>query len=387
MERENPLKFMACAAAALVAGVAFSAAVSDDFESEPIDSDWGTPDATIIAENISSVGGGFAIEGAAHAKVLSVTGEATRNSGIESDANQGQADFLVNITEASDADTFSNDSAPGGDVQIAIAAGETIDTSVSPNTVPLKIYCKPKSGVTLADSATWLTGPSVTTGEWHRVSLVFNYVNGLCKVSVDGKPYVSTSGFLKAATSDSSISGYASKSGAWYGLASGQNASGNRIKSLSFVGAAKVDDVVIDAAETVTEKYSGDSSVAVDGLAVTYEDLNKWGVDGDTIGDVYLDNSGLSVAQKVVVGLDPTDGSTFTAKAMKMTDATTATITLPGGIKDGRTYTVKYTANDGTSGVLDATAGNGVLTVNNLPEKSVLKFTVEVSVTQNSAQD
>lgn len=376
MERENPLKFMACAAAALVAGVAFSA-VSDTFEEGQIPNDWGTPDATIIAENISSVGGGFAIEGAAHAKVLSVTGEATRNSGIADTANQGQADFLVNISEASDADTFSNDSAPGGDVQIAIAAG----TEIINNSIVLKIYCKPKSGSGLG-AASWIDGPSVAVGAWHRISLVFDYVNRLCKVSVDGVPYVSASGFLKA-----NMSSDTDKKGAWYGLAN--NPTDNKITSLSFVGAAKVDDVVIDAAETVTEKYSGDSSVDVDGLVVSSADLVKWGVDGTTINTVSLDDSRMTVAQKVVAGLDPTDGSTFTAKAMKMTDATTATIALPGGIKEGRTYTVKYTANDGTSGVLDATAGNGVLTVNNLPEKPVLKFTVEVSVTQNStpAQD
>lgn len=379
MERENPLKFMACATAALVAGVAFSA-VSDNFESEPIPSGWGTPDATIIAENISSVDGGFAISGS-HAKVLSVSGEATRNSEISTTANQGQADFLVNITEASDADTFSNDSAPGEGVQIAIAAGETIDTSVSPNTVPLKIYCKAKSGGTLADSATWLTGPSVTTGEWHRVSLVFDYASELCKVSVDGVPYVSASGFLKTDKSSDT-----DKNGAWYGLAN--IPTHNRITSLSFVGAAKVDDVVIDAAETVTETYSGNSSVNVDGLAVSYGDLVKWGVDGKTIATAKLDDSGLTVAQKVVAGLDPTDGSTFTAKAMKMTDATTATIALPDGIKtNGRAYKVKYTDNDGASGELEATANNGVLTVNNLPEKPVLKFTIEVSAKQNSAQD
>lgn len=381
MLNEKALKTAACAAFALVAGVACGAQ-TETFETgtwtsggTPTDlsGTWGG-DGYIVASNIASVAGGFIDSNVDHTKVLAVEGTVVCTNGSGTAQAQAQTDFLVNVPDASDElDTLDSD------VQIAVAAGTNV-TAAAVGTVPLMIYCKPKTDAgTAADSPSWIPGPEMTTGEWHRVSLLFDYGSGLCKVSLDGSPCVTTNGFVTT-----NVASQTSVKGAWYKLAN--NPAQNYVNNLTFVGVAAIDDVVIGQETTVTETYSG--TATIEGISVANTNLVKWGVTADTAASVTLDDSGLTVAQKVVAGLDPTDGSKFEATGMTMTTATTATIALPAGIDTtGRTYTVQYSTDDGATKTPATTVVNnedGTLTVSGLPsEGAVLKIYISVSAASN----
>ena len=383
MLNEKALKTAACAAFALVAGVACGAQ-TETFESgtwtsggtpSGLSGTWGG-DGYIVASNITSVTGGFIDSTVAHTKVLSVEGTVVCTNDSGSAEAQAQIDFLVNVPDASD-ELDSLDS----DVQIAVAAGTNV-TAAAVGTVPLMIYCKPKTddAGTVAGSASWIPGPEMTTGAWHRVSLLFDYSSGFCKVSLDGSPCVTTNGFVTTnAASQTSVKG------AWYKLANNP-AQKNYVKDLTFVGVAAIDDVVIGQETAVTETtYTG--TATIEGISVDNTDLVKWGVTADTAASVTLDDSGLTVAQKVVAGLDPTDGSKFEATGMTMTSAAIATIALPAGIDTtGRTYTVQYSTDDGVTKTSATTVnnGDGTLTVSGLPsEGAVLKIYISVSASGN----
>ena len=381
MLNEKALKTAACAAFALVAGVACGVQ-TETFETGTWTSG-GTPtglsgtwggDGYIVASNIASVAGGFIDSTVAHDKVLAVEGMVVCTNDSGSAQAQAQTDLLVNVPDACD-ELDSLDS----DVQIAVAAGTNVTAAAG--TVPLMIYCKPKTddAGTVAGSASWIPGPEMTTGAWHRVSLLFDYGSGLCKVSLDGSPCVTTNGFVTT-----NVASQTSVKGAWYKLAY-VPASEKYVHNLTFVGVAAIDDVVIGQETAVTETYTG--TATIEGISVEKTDLVKWGVTADTAASVTLDDSGLTVAQKVVAGLDPTDGSKFEATGMTMTSAATATIALPAGIDTtGRTYTVQYSTDDGATKTPATTVnnGDGTLTVSDLPsEGAVLKIYISVSASGN----
>jgi len=312
----------------------------------------GTPSGTFAGSPISDSSGGV---------ILSVEGDVSCTNASNTAATSYETEFLINVPEASE-ELPSLDS----EVQIALAAG----TNVVSESVPLVVYCKPHG----SESAAWTNTVSMTTGAWHRVTLAFDYGAGRCRVSLDGVPVVSDAGYLT--TNDTT-----STSGAWYTLAGTPAA--NLVKSLNFIGVAKVDDVLIS--DTIANNFTGSNTVTVAGVPVnvSYDDLNRWGIDGSVESlALELDDSELTVAQKLECGLDPVDGKKFEATAMSLGNGT-ATFTLPEGINmDNTTYTVYYsTTPTGEGTALDTTPSNGSVTASGIPTDAgdVLYFTIKAN--------
>jgi len=299
--------------------------------------------------------------------VLSVEGEVTcSNSG--SGATSSQADFLINISDPSE--EFPEDL---GTLQIAVAAGtNVIEQTSGPAHVPLAVYCKPNNGNGGVGSEIWTNVTTVATGDWHRVTLAFDYASGRCRLSLDGVPVVSAAGFLSTNGTNTA--------GSWYKLVS--NGDTDYVESLTFRGVASVDDVVINES-IAANSFTGATSVPVGDdhpiANVTYNDLNRWGIDGTDL-TLQLDNSGLTVAAKLECGLDPIDGKKFEAVAMTL-NGNAATFTLPAGIDMSKTtYTVYYsTTPDGEGTALTTTQSEGSVSATGIPSNAgdVLYFTIK----------
>lgn len=302
--------------------------------------------------------------------VLSVEGEVACTNTTGGAAASSQADFLINIVDPSEELPNAEEL---GTLQIAVAAGTTVDSS---GLVPLVVFCKPNTGSGVG-SAAWTNVTTVATGSWHRVTLAFDYASGLCRLSLDGVPVVSDAGFLSTNVTDTA--------GSWYKLV--DNGSTDKVESLTFRGVASVDDVVIS--ESIAENFTGNKSVTVDGVAVnvSYNDLNKWGIDGTDL-TLQLDDSGLTVAAKLECGLDPLDGSKFEAVAMTLgNNGASATFTLPEGINTANsTYTVYYsTTPNGAGTALNTTREGEVLTATGIPtDAAVLYFTIKATATAHN---
>ena len=320
-----------------VAGMAFSA-VSESFNRENFDSlgsKW-SGDGSLIEESLAPgatvLAAGVPIGTAENetSKVLALEGQVLCSS-----STGKQTDFLLNVSGPSD-ELPPPENLVG--VQIAVAAGTELDVEQN---VPLMLYCKYGNGDG-EEASGWLQVSSVKVDTWIRVTMDFDYNNdnGRCKVSVDGVPVVSEKGSLKA-------DGTGGK-GAWYKLAA--KASGT-IASLTFVGSAKIDDVVInDEVSGNCFAQSAKAEIAIaDGVKeeVSLNDLNKWGITPDMAATTQVDDSGLTVAQKLECGLKPDDGKKFQRTSMEMRKVTVdgvvktvATIKFPGSDAAIRRYKV-----------------------------------------------
>lgn len=392
MARKNSIKLFVGAGLMFAAGSAFAAdQVSQTFgadASAEISSFTGTAgvwvgDGALATEaNPTLPAIGRPIDDTAGV-VLSVEGDVSCTNVTGSTANQYETEFLINIPEPSD-DLLAENATLNPAAQIALAAGSNIVDGAS---VPLLVYCKPNG----SDSATWTnTTVAVSTGEWHRVTLAFDYGAKRCRVSLDGVPVVSDAGYLS--TNDNT-----STAGSWYAMAGTPAA--NQVKSLSFLGVAKLDDVLISDTALASYAMAGGNSttnieVGTSTMAVTYSELNKWGVSPETAKTTSIDNSGLKVTQKLECLLEPDSGTAFAATDMTLAPgangALTATVAVPCERSDAGTYTYTVVMNDGTSDtVLEATptapaAGSRQLTFT-IPASaaSVLKFTIKVVRTAN----
>ena len=334
---KHTLKTFLLGGAFLVASIAFSA-VRESFNKENFASleKW-SGDGSLIEESpapgetVLAAGVPIGTADNETPKVLALEGQ-----DLCSDVTGKQTDFLLNVSSPSDELPANLD-----EVQIAVAAGTELDEGQ--NTVPLMLYCKygKDDG---EETLGWVRISSVKVGTWIRVTLDFDYVAGRCKVSVDGVPVVSEKGSLKADGSGGN--------GAWYKLAKpSQN-----IASLTFVGSAKIDDVVVND-NIVTEKLFAESAKAkisiVAGVEeeVSLNDLNKWGITPDMAATAKVDDSGLTVAEKLECGLRPDDGKKFQLTDMEMSkitvggvEKTLAKIKFPGSKAALNRY--KVTARD-----------------------------------------
>ena len=307
-----------------VANIAFSA-ISESFNKENFDSlgsKW-SGDGSLIeespAQNGNVLGAGVPIGTAENEtpKVLALEGQVLCSS-----STGKQTDFLLNVSSPSDELPLPQNL---DGVQIAVAAGTELN--VEQNTVPLMLYCNYRNGDG-EEASGWLQVSSVKVGTWIRVTMDFDYNNDRCKVSVDGVPVVSEKGSLKADGTGGN--------GAWYKLAKASA----KIESLTFVGSAKIDDVVIK--EAVSENIFADVKKTIEivpGVTeeVSLNDLNKWGITPDMAANAKVDDSGLTVAEKLECGLKPDDGKKFQLTSMEMrkvtvdgVDKTVATIKFPG---------------------------------------------------------
>lgn len=240
------------------------------------------------------------------------------------------SDFLIFIPEPSD--ELGTDELEGA--KVAIAAG-TNWVDQAETKVKLCLYCKDGE-----NAAAWHEIAEVTTSTWLRVTLAFK--DDRCRVSLDGEPVHNNFGY-KTSTDTST-------GGAWYKLAG----SGNSVQSLSFIGCAKLDDVVIK--DSFAEDAFPATAVAkldpeVPGSeTVRYNDLNKWGwTVADLNGklDDLVANTGMTIGEKLECGLDPTTDTKFEPVSITKTSAAEATITFPcdDPTKTGR-YKIEITGGN-----------------------------------------
>lgn len=380
MKKVKNMKTMICAAAAVCASVVFAASESFEGVSEGAlpASGW-QGDGAVEAGEAVAPACGAPIAGD-HTKVLGIDGEVVCTDNGTAAAT-GQMDFLLKVDEASDPLTTDD----MDNVKVAVAAGEMI----TEDSVGLMAYCKNKAG-----AVAWFEIGAITTSEWHRVTLKFDYMNDLCQISVDGIPVVSDKGYLdpEDKTNDSA-------NGAWYGFATavGVNSS---VAQTSFLGSAWIDDVVVTSGTASAPAFTGASSVTIAGMSncpVPYSKLNEWGVDEITINTAKLGESGMTVGDRLACGLDPTSPEKFNATDMALEENGTTKITFPGSVvaKNGvlPSYTIKVYSgdtditenfeqpDDATATETDGLVEKTITPKANYSVPPVLKFKIEATAT------
>ncbi len=255
------------------------------------------------------------------------------------------SDFLIFIPEPSD--ELGTDELEGA--KVAIAAG-TNWVDQAETKVKLCLYCKDGE-----NAAAWHEIAEVTTSTWLRVTLAFK--DDRCRVSLDGEPVHNNIGY-KTST-DTNTGG-----GAWYNLAG----TGNSVQSLSFIGCAKLDDVVIK--DSFAEDAFPATAVAkldpeVPGSeTVRYNDLNKWGWTVEDLNgklDDLVANTGMTVAQKLECGLDPTTDTKFGPTNVVGKAANVATIKFPCD-DPSKTYRYSVAAEGATATLGEVKVENGTAT-------------------------
>lgn len=353
MSVKNSMKLMLGASLTLAAGFV-CADVSQTFEANDADTvasdvtdanaTWagdGTVKTLGDSESTVSQLGGTPIEGSS-TKYLAIAGEVTCTPTSPTATQTAQADFLVKIIEASDVLEPLEEG-----VKIAVAAGsEVID-----NKLPVCIYCKSK-----ADNPTvaWVTTDTkVTVGSWVRVTLTFDYAASRCRVAVDGLPVISANGYLSPDNNSDT-------NGAWYKLAT-DTTGDTAVQTVKFIGSTAIDDVIVaqkteDAKNVEIAGVPETAKTTISGVEVSNANLVKWGVDATTAQTVKLDKSDLTVAEKVVCGLDPTDGTKFQLTKIAQGATTSEVKVRFPGTADGSRYTVSVYDNADGSGTALATA-------------------------------
>lgn len=352
----------AVCAGALMSVVAWSggvfAGISQNFESNANGVTVGTAGTLGAGAPTSNCGfpGGFDT----HAQVLAITGTVTYTEGTAASSNASQVDLMFKAEPTDELDDLADQT----DIKVALA----VATSETAGKVSLKLWCKANGEST----ASWVDLCDVGNASWARATLVLDYTEERCRVSINGDPQVTPSAVADA----------------WYTFANGKG-SDNYLKSVTMVGSTEVDDFVVthDALASYAEPFEG-TAVTADGVAITYDDLNKYGV---TVAEATANNdlspnqvAGMTVSQKIAAGLNPKSATKFEMKTMSTTSSSAATITFPG---NNASYTVTATADAaGTGTVLDtatvqqsATAdANGektnTATFSNLPDNDLIYF-------------
>lgn len=289
------------------------AEVTENFEGT-IGNGWSDGTSAAVVEDNSQYGGsdsvGYPISGD-HTKILNVEGEVSCTNSPEGTPTSSISDFLIFIPEPSD----ELDDEGLTDAKIAIAAGTNW---VDETTVKLCLYCKAGTAAT----ADWLEIANVKTSTWVRVTLVFE--NNRCRVSLDGEPVHNGSGYKTSAAD-------AGSNGAWYNLANVPEGTDRSIASLSFIGCAKLDDVVIK--DSFAEDAFTTDATLLAGEKASYNNLNKWGM---TVFDVtnkwntvLNKTSGMKVGEKIACGYDPNSDTKFVPVSITKTEAGQAKIKFP----------------------------------------------------------
>lgn len=366
MISQKTLKIAMGVSMVLCASASF-AGVEEGFEGA-LDSKWSgdTTDALVSMDPNYTKDVGYPILSGTHAKVLNVEGEVICANTATKYATS-VSDFLVYIPELSDElETAGLDNA-----KIAVAAG----TELSNNKIPLMLYCKKAD----SDTATWTQIAEVDSNTWYRVTLVFK--GSRCRVSLDGEPVKSTHGYATYNGSDAN--------GAWYNLALASVPSDLSIGSLSFIGSAKLDDVVIKD-EFLPEVF-GDKTATIAGSSdgVKYDDLNKLGVTSAEVAENlntinYLGIvTGMSVKERLECGYSLATETKFAPVSITKTEANQATIKFPiESTSELNRYSVVLEGGkaDGNTTVTGATlseTGMASITLSNLTYdegSNVIKF-------------
>ena len=304
--------FLGVAGCLLAAGSLCADTYNERFEGTT--SDW-TGDGTITETTYQYSGiAGLPLSGD-HTKVLVIEGESYYNASSGSYTGSPLVDMMVQAALPDD-----ELETPEGNPHIAVA----VDTNGIFN-----VYCKNKSG-----NAAWypLSSKVYADGAWARVSLLFDYVNSLCQIRIDGEPMMTENGYLKTDKTGN---------GAWYALAT-DTTSSTAVSNLKVVGCTAIDDVVI---ATNANSYAVAANATND-VGVSCAWLDQYGLawDATTAGTSY-DNSNMSVADKYKYCFSPFDGqgeADFAVKSITTT-AEKVTLTLPTTVETaGRQLVVDY---------------------------------------------
>ena len=310
----------------LAAGSLCAADYSESFESNT-----GAWTGTLLTTNYTYNGAaGKPLPSADHTKVLVIEGDSSYDASSGSFAGSPLVDMMVQAALPDDALET-----PEGEAHIAVA----VDTNGIFN-----VYCKNKSG-----TAGWypLSSKVYEDGAWARVSLLFDYVNSLCQIRIDGEPMMTDNGYLKTDKTGN---------GAWYTLAS----TGSSVSNLKVVGCTAIDDVVISAN---AESYAMTANVATNGVSCAWLDQNGLGWDTTASYDSSKKADGttaMTVADKYKYCFGPFDGqgeADFAVKSISTT-ATQVTLALPATVANGgREVVVDYgTDKDFGKGTYSTTA-------------------------------
>ena len=318
----------AVCASALMAVVAWSggasAVVATDFEST-LDSQFSG--GTLGAGGPTSAVAGYPGNFGTHAQVLAITGTVEYTEGTSANTGASQVDFMFKAEPTDELELITDNT-----VKVALAVGPAAEGVAS---VPVSLWCKADGDSTNS----WVTLCSLENGAWARATLVLDYSNNRCRVSINGDPQITA-----AAVED-----------AWYAFVNSNSA--NCLNKVTMVGSTEVDDFVVshDALAGYSEPFSGTVNVASTGQTITYDQLNEYGItvaQAEANADV-SDGAGMTISQKLTAGLNPKSATKFEMQTMTATSSSAATITFPGN-KGASGYTVTVTADAaGTGTVLD----------------------------------
>ena len=312
------------AAIALSGGV-FADGISESFEGKTVGDTLTTSAITGLIGNGTYATGGAATAPAVgypiptatgHSKALEIAGTVTYTESGTPSTGASQVDFMFKVEPTDELEDPS-----GNDIRVALAVGTN---AANTTTAPIKLWCK----TTSSGAAQWVDlNSAVETGSWMRATLVLDYDNNKCSVSLNGDPALN--GTDK-----------------WFYFA---NNGGTYVSSITMVGSTMVDDLVVShTALTNYEIPGGDTTVATSGQGsnVTYDYINKYGVTvAEATSTTPLNvESGMSVADKFEAGLDPKSDTKFELQTMTVASATAATVKFPGN-NPAANYDVIVSAN------------------------------------------
>jgi hypothetical protein len=350
----------AVCAGALMSAVAWSggafASISQNFESD-MTGITGTG-GSLGAGSVGTIPCGRPGTVGADLKVLAITGTVTYAESDTPSSNASQVDLMFKAEPTDELDDLAGQT----DIKVALAVVE----SETAGKASLKLWCKAKN----ASTASWVALCDVDNASWARATLVLDYTTERCRVSINGDPQVTANAYADA----------------WYTFANGKG-SDNYLKSVTMVGSTEVDDFVVShsALDSYVEPFDG-AAVTADGVVITYEDLNKYGITvaQATENGVLNADSGMKISEKIDAGLNPKSATKFEMKTMTTTSASAATITFPGNKTSG--YTVTATSDAAGATVLktatvtqsvDADANGektNTATFSDLPDNELIYF-------------
>ena len=325
-------------AVAVWSGGAFAEGISESFEGKTAGDTLTTSTITGLTGNGTYAAGGaatapamgFPISGN-HSVALEIAGTVTyTEAAAPATTGASQVDFMFKVEP-----TDELEDPTGDDVRVALAVGTN---DVGTTTAPIKLWCK----TTSSGSAEWVTlNNAVATGSWMRATIVLDYGNSKCSVSLNGDPALNGSD-------------------KWFFFA---NNGGSYVSSIAMVGSTMVDDLVVThTALSSYEPAGSDVTVpgAPEGVAITYDYINTYGVTTNEVAqDAVLNaTSGMKISEKFEAGLDPKSDTKFELKTMTPVNETSATVTFPGNKTSGYTVTVSENA-DGSSPLSTVSTGFG----------------------------
>ena len=270
----------------------------------------------------------------AHANVLEIAGTVayTNVTAFDNSANKAsQVDFMFKVEPTDEA----LEAPAGGDIQVALAVGVT---NANGTTAPIQLYCKTASN---ADAGWTTIAESAAIGSWMRATLVMDYSDSTCKVSLDSDPVNGGAKYYFAGTKAQDY-----------------------VKSITMVGSTQIDDLVVKNESIASYDPYKDSSgqdltVTAGSTPVTVKYLNDYGVtQAQATSNEPLDASGMTVEQKYVAGLDPKSGTKFELQTMTPGAENTAVVTFPGNNDAGYTVKVKDAEGNVESSVAVTSANN-----------------------------